>query len=118
MALEFVEVEFKRVGKLAAGETEAQKYKARQIKEGTFPKDSAGAILTAALDVTGGNLDKVAEAIVSGLNHQLRLEAGGYDEWQKAARKLMGGGDVVLNTLGLNGKSVDEVAAWLKARAA
>lgn len=110
--LEFVDVEFKRVGKLAAGETEAAKYKARQIKPESFPKDSAEAILNAALEVTDGNLEKIAEALVSGLNHHMRLEAGGYDEWQKAARKLQASG-----IPGFANKSLEDIVTLLKAQA-
>lgn len=89
MSVEFETKEFKRVGRVTAGE-EVQKYTAKQIK--TFPTESAEEILQAALEVAEGDLKKVSEYFVLGANHMLRLEAGGYSPEEKAAKALIKSG--------------------------
>lgn len=110
MALvEFETKEFKRVGRVTAGE-EVQKYTANQIK--TFPSDSPQNILEAALEVAGGDLKKVSDYFVLGANHMLRLDAGGYSPLEKAARGLIKSGLQPFASM-----SLEQVIAVLEAQA-
>ena len=108
MAVKYENKDFSRVGRKTEGEPD-QKYSARQVTE--MSSSDGQSFLTDVLDITGGDLSKAGEYFISGANHHLRLEAGGYDEWQKAAKKLQASGLAFVK-----GKTLDEIVAFLKAQ--
>src|SRR5574343_537967 len=115
MAVEFETKEFSRVGRKTEGE-EASKYTARQIKEGTVYADTPEGVFENCLTVVDGDLKKLATYFETGANTHLRLEAGGYDEWQKAAKKILA--DKVMSAMPMfKGKTLEQVVEFLKAQA-
>jgi len=128
MALSFVEKWFSRVGRgvpqtpqvdtdtgapiLKDGEPVLgnEQYKALQLTDESIDSESADTFMADVLEATSGDLKLAAKCFRNGFNKDSRLKAGGLDEYQKAAKKVM--------DLGLpwaKGLSIDEVAAKLKA---
>ena len=86
-----------------------EQYQAQQIVPESVPSDDPGEFLSAAMEAAEGDLGLVVSAFVNGFNKHLRLKAGGLDEYQKAARTI-----VKLGLVQFKGKSIDEIAEYLK----
>ena len=71
-----------------AGNVIDNTYRAKQLKDDSIDRSSGPNLLNDLLEVAGGDLNKVAEYFLSGANHHLRLEAGGYTPEEKAAKAL------------------------------
>jgi hypothetical protein len=110
--MEFVIEKFKRVGRKAEGE-EVSEYEAKQIKPASVRVDTPENFLEDVLTVCDGDLAKAGPYFESGANHHLRLEAGGYDEWQKAAKKLLTSGLPFVK-----GWTLEKAVAFLKSQTA
>ena len=77
--------------------------------EGEEAEEDAETFILNALEATKGDLKLVASCFLDGFNKHLRLTAGGLDEYQKAARKLMKSG-----LEAFAGQSEEDIAEWLK----
>lgn len=123
--VEFVEKEFAQPGRAAKNapidpETKkpvTPKYKAKQLTETSISFEDGESFLDDVLESCDGDLGKARESFLIGWNRRERLSAGGYDEFQKAAKGIIKlAEDSGWTKMGwTKGLSVDEVAEKLKA---
>ena len=66
-----------------------EQFTAQQILEESVKGMSIDDFGPAALEACGGNEEAFKAAWVTGMNHRLRLDAGGYSPLEKAARQLV-----------------------------
>jgi hypothetical protein len=66
-----------------------EQFTCNQLTEESVAFDDDVTLLADIISAVDGNLEKAAECFRTGWNRVTRLEAGGMDEYQKAARGLM-----------------------------
>ena len=87
-----------------------EQFTCNQLTDESVAYDSAENLLEDIVESVSGDLEKAAEMFRTGWNRVTRLEAGGMDEYQKAARGLM-----KLKLPAFKGLTFDEVVEKVKA---
>jgi len=87
-----------------------EQYQADQLTDESVDFKDADYFMADVLEATKGNLELAASAFREGFNKHLKNQAGGLDEYQKAARGL-----IKLGIPWTKGLSVDQVAEKVKA---
>jgi hypothetical protein len=87
-----------------------EQFTCNELTEDSIAFDSVEAFETDVMETINGDLEKAAECFRVGWNRITRLEAGGMDEYQKAARGLM-----KLKLPAFKGLTFDEVVEKVKA---
>lgn len=90
-----------------------EQYEAEQLTADSISADSAEAFMIDVMDACGDDIAFARKAFLTGWNRETRLSAGGLDDYQKAAKKIL-----ALGLPNYKGKTLDQVADMLRAQEA
>ena len=90
-----------------------EQYESDQLTADSIDATDADTFITDVLEACDNDLAFARKAFLTGWNRETRLSAGGLDDYQKAAKKIL-----ALNLPNYKGKTLDQVADLLRAQEA
>jgi hypothetical protein len=90
-----------------------EQYEADQLSADSIDATDADTFMVDVMAACGDDLNFARKAFITGWNRETRLSAGGLDDYQKAAKKIL-----ALDLPNYRGKTLDQVADLLRAQEA